>query len=387
MKKFLSLLAVSIFIVGFSSCSENDLIDSIETKSIPTIETKELKADIQYQANMLNAKILSTFTSKTRESNEVMYPEYYGGSYITPEGKLIIFIKGDITTGRNNIASITNDSQIIYKPCRYSFQELTDIVNSIGDYLKNNLIIKKNISGAAIIDGENKVEVYLKECNEQTIADFKRDVINHDAISFLQSEESRIESSILYPGGMASVNTSSTSYGSYAFRAIENSGSKRKGMVTAGHVISQGGTIYFAGEEVGDCSVSKQGGSADAAFIPTKDNYELSNFISGTLFELSTETSLPGAGTYVNLRGATSGAQGGNIISTNAVEEFNGHAYTNLTTAQYTSDNGDSGGIIYTYISKDEIRYTVGVHLGRANGVKYFSKADYVLSTLNVSRY
>lgn len=158
-------------------------------------------------------------------------------------------------------------------------------------------------------------------------------------------------------------------------------------MVTAGHVISQGGTIYFAGEEVGDCSVSKQGGSADAAFIPTKDNYELSNFISGTLFELSTETSLPGAGTYVNLRGATSGAQGGNIISTNAVEEFNGHAYTNLTTAQYTSDNGDSGGIIYTYISKDEIRYTVGVHLGRANGVKYFSKADYVLSTLNVSRY
>ena len=144
MKKFLSLLAVSIFIVGFSSCSENDLIDSIETKSIPTIETKELKADIQYQANMLNAKILSTFTSKTRESNEVMYPEYYGGSYITPEGKLIIFIKGDITTGRNNITSITNDSQIIYKPCRYSFQELTDIVNSIGDYLKNNLIIKKN---------------------------------------------------------------------------------------------------------------------------------------------------------------------------------------------------------------------------------------------------
>lgn len=125
MKKFLSLLAVSIFIVGFSSCSENDLIDSIETKSIPTIETKELKADIQYQANMLNAKILSTFTSKTRESNEVMYPEYYGGSYITPEGKLIIFIKGDITTGRNNITSITNDSQIIYKPCRYSFQELT----------------------------------------------------------------------------------------------------------------------------------------------------------------------------------------------------------------------------------------------------------------------
>ncbi len=389
MKKLVSFLIVFLCIAGFSACSENEWSENMDVTSIaPVTNVKELKADVQVEANSINAKILSNFISSTRSTTEPVYPEYYGGSYITPNGELIIFIKGDVNTGHQKISAISNDSKIIYQSCNYSYQELQDIVKSISDYLgANNLIVQKNVTGAALIDGENKVEVYLKKCDEQAISDFKKDVIDHPAISFLQSEEGHIESATLYPGGMAGINTSSTGYGSYGFRAVEKSGSKRNGMVTAGHVVATGGKIYNSGSEVGVCSISKQGGSADAAFVPTNSSFELSNYIVGTVNELSTETRLPGAGTYVNLKGATSGAQGSTIISTSATQSFNGYNYTNLTTVNYVSDEGDSGGIVYTYISKDEKRYTVGIHLGRANGVKYFSKADYVLSTLNVSRY
>lgn len=389
MKKLVSFLVILLCVAGFSACSEDEWGDNMDVPSIsPVANVKELKADVQVEANSINAKILSNFNSSTRSTTELVYPEYYGGSYITPNGELIIFIKGDVNTGRQKISAISNDNKIIYQSCNYSYQELKDIVKSVSNYLgTNNLIVQKNVTGAALIDGENKVEVYLKKCDEQAIADFKRDVIDHPGISFLQSKEGHIESGTLYPGGMASINSTSTSYGSYGFRAVENSGSKRKGMVTAGHVVPTGGKIYNSGSEVGVCSISKQGGYADAAFVPTNSSFELSNYIVGTLNELSTETRLPGAGTYVNLKGATSGAQGSNIISTDAAEVFNGYVYSNLTTVNYTSDYGDSGGIIYTYISKEEKRYTVGIHLGKANGVKYFSKADYVLSTLNVSRY
>jgi len=33
-----------------------------------------------------------------------------------------------------------------------------------------------------------------------------------------------------------------------------------------------------------------------------------------------------------------------------------------LTLATYSSDSGDSGGIVYTYVSSTSTRYTVGIH-------------------------
>lgn len=132
-------------------------------------------------------------------------------------------------------------------------------------------------------------------------------------------------------------------------------------------------------------------GSVDASFILLHNypNNNTTNLIGG-VNNLSTSTSLPGVGTVVNLRGAMNQSSG-KILSTNASNTAsNGQFLTNLTTASYLSSDGDSGGIIYSYVSSTNTRYTVGVHLGQdlANGnIKYFSKAPNVLSALGVSRY
>lgn len=185
-------------------------------------------------------------------------------------------------------------------------------------------------------------------------------------------------------GGRINCNSNGTSYASVGFRAKIG---KTVGIVTAGHAVKLNEVAYIGGTAVGKCTISKQGGTADAAFVKTYSNCTPTNYLVGSTYVLSTQTSQPGAGTIINFRGSVSGVKDGVIVSTNATDTFNGYSYTNLTTATYTSTKGDSGGIIYTYISSKDIRYTVGIHLGRIGNTRYYSKADNVLSTLGASRY
>ncbi|HEX8575971.1 MAG TPA: hypothetical protein VF677_06715 [Flavobacterium sp.] len=132
----------------------------------------------------------------------------------------------------------------------------------------------------------------------------------------------------------------------------------------------------------------------DAAFIPINDPdaYYPSNTICNTGTSLSTTTSRPGLGTIVNMRGFTTGYTSGKILNTDAsIKNELGLLITNMTSAEFPSSGGDSGGIIYTVISSTNARPTVGVLKGRVvEGTTitlYYSKADLVLSALGVSRF
>ena len=162
-------------------------------------------------------------------------------------------------------------------------------------------------------------------------------------------------------------------------------------MVSSGHLFTYYGEPAYEGStQIGSCTATQNSGSVDAAFVLVIDpsTYIPSNYICSTSDFLSTTTSRPGSGTVVNKRGQTTGRTTGKIISTNASETFSGKFFTNLTNADYASSGGDSGGVIYTYVSSTNTRYTVGVHKGTgSDGYKYFTKADLALSALNVSRY
>lgn len=102
---------------------------------------------------------------------------------------------------------------------------------------------------------------------------------------------------------------------------------------------------------------------------------------------MSTTTTLPGAGTTVNKIGQSTGATSGTIISTNvSVIGGTGSTITNMTSANYTSAGGDSGGPVYTYISSTGTRPTAGIHMGASGSTRYFTKASNILSTFGISR-
>ncbi len=71
MKKLVSFLVILLCVAGFSACSEDEWSDNMDVPSIsPVANVKELKADIQAEANSINAKILSNFISSTRSTTE-----------------------------------------------------------------------------------------------------------------------------------------------------------------------------------------------------------------------------------------------------------------------------------------------------------------------------
>ncbi len=101
----------------------------------------------------------------------------------------------------------------------------------------------------------------------------------------------------------------------------------------------------------------------------------------------------PGEGTYVNKYGATTKRTGGYIqdIDCTVLSEDETATFSDMTLVKCTADGGDSGGIVYTYISKYNTRLTVGVVYGYPEkmGKNYliYSKADNVLKALNLKRY
>lgn len=99
-------------------------------------------------------------------------------------------------------------------------------------------------------------------------------------------------------------------------------------------------------------------------------------------------------GTIINKRGWKSGRTTGTVLSTNYTNAnmgvINGPIVTNMSLASFYSDDGDSGGIVYTYISSTNTRFTVGVlrgRLGNDHNKTIYTKADIVLSKYGLERY
>lgn len=116
----------------------------------------------------------------------------------------------------------------------------------------------------------------------------------------------------------------------------------------------------------------------------------MSNILSGTSNTLSTTISEPGVGTTINKIGRSTGHTSGKVISTNVSATFSsGATINNLTTANYSSAAGDSGCVVYSYVSSSNTRLTLGIHTGVSNdGVtRYYTKANEVNAALGTSRY
>lgn len=114
----------------------------------------------------------------------------------------------------------------------------------------------------------------------------------------------------------------------------------------SGHVTFKNDMFRVNGINVARCEIIQEQGSIDAAFCSTMDYGTTSdNYIYETRNVLSTETRQPGPGTVINKCGFRAGTTSGYADNINArAIAANGNELTNLTTASYNSQDGDSGG-------------------------------------------
>ncbi|MDE5883102.1 MAG: S1 family peptidase [Muribaculaceae bacterium] len=398
LKIFIASLLTAIFL---TACSDDVLSEMTQTNQDIVAET--INGD-QAVANALNDKILSSIalTSKSL-SGEPIYPSYYGGSFIEPNGHLTLFVVGDSLSAVAKFEKISDNPLIQYRVANYSYQELCEVNDAILTHLENGpKSIAKNVSAYGLNTEYNAVEVYLVDASVERILEFKT-VYNHPCLTFSQLGKFTNEATNIYPGDKVCKTISTENkYGSIAFRAQETSGNKRIGFVTAGHVLSLNESAYINSVKMGECvkSVVDGGAKADAAFVVIDSNqtanFKLLNYVNGvTTAPLSVTTSQPGIGTYVNKWGTETGKTGGYIKNTsvNIVDEAGKTIMQDLVIADYKSAGGDSGGLVYTIVassaSSSTTRYTVGVHKGRSEDDKLaiYSKADNVLSVLGLKRY
>ncbi|MDR6513746.1 S1 family peptidase [Chryseobacterium camelliae] len=397
MRKILVIMLVFMTLLSINACSDTDMhqeqtaTEQLKAKSLKSHQKVEGDASHQWEANERLTKLIASFgTINNRFSEKVpKYPDYYGGAYVTDKGALVILIKDDQQNAVNAIQSVIGSGNLEFKVAKYSYSYLTTVMDDLNELaLKNDPEIIRSLTSFSLMDAANEIEVEVLGLNDQKREKMQRLLSNKAGINFVPSIGRFTAEITANPGCEVSRNASMAGSGSIGFSAKRNSDGKL-GFVTAGHAILVGEKAYYGGTAIGTCVNSQQSGTVDAAFV-TLDNTSadnVSNTLCGTSNMLSVSTTLPGAGTTVNKIGQSTGSTSGTIISTNvSVISSTGSTITNMTSANYTSAGGDSGGPVYTYISSSGTRPTAGIHMGASGSTRYFTKASNILSTFGISR-
>lgn len=356
------------------------------SSAVSVSAAEKMQNDISVQEDAVTAyeELMASFISPYLDTDEKIYPDYYGGSYINDSGQLVVYV----TDNAAMPAVLLDNSNVIYEPCTYSYNELLTVMDELNSYkfsrMKN--VIASNFNEFGIYDSENRVIVKLDNLSEESIKEFKENVCDSDAIEFEQGYGPINTEVSVNAGAKISFSGGSASVG---YRAKRNG---VVGIVTAGHAAESVGTdISYNGTNFASCKATQQGGKADAAFCAiTNSSYSPTNTLEGTSNVLSKTISKPGVGTTINKIGMKTGHTTGKVLSTNSTATFtSGATISNLTTADYSSAPGDSGCVIYSYISSTNARLTLGIHTGASNdGVtRYFTKANEVNAALGTSRY
>ncbi|EHL06573.1 hypothetical protein HMPREF0322_02622 [Desulfitobacterium hafniense DP7] len=349
------------------------------------------KYDSAFLAKQENAylnyeKLIKSFN--IAKSVNSVYPEYYGGSYIDDNGDLVIYVKGEgilKDSSLQNISQVLERKDFIIKNAKYSYNELNSVMDTLNDFKLNNSkdAIANNFNIYWLSDRDNNIVVELNEMNEEQIELFKKQVIDSPIITFEKSSGTPVKEVDVNPG--QKISSASNVDGSMGYRAKKDG---VVGLVTAGHLAFLNEGIKVDGNNIGRVTAKQESGSVDAAFVEiTYSGYTPTNTLNGTSNTLSTTISQPGVGTVINKLGFRTGATSGKVLSTNVTVTLDTILHTNLTSADYSSDRGDSGGIVYSYISATNTRLTLGIHCAKVGSTSYYIKADEINSALGTSRY
>lgn len=348
---------------------------------------KEVCCEHQLEAMQNYANLLRSFSpNAVRVATD--YPSYYGGSFINEDGKLVILITDDLAKGKEKVIQTVANVNIEVKPAQYSFRVLTQIMDILNSFVaqecKENPVAQ-NFVAWGITDAQNRVDVILKDNSEECIAAIKKLIIDSPAIRYHKQEKEFVREVSINAGG--EIRSDAKGSSSVGFRARRYG---RDGIVISGHAcivnerIKANNGVAFA---IVDINAYSNYSKADAAFTEIYDySYTPENLIQGTSAYLSTTEVEPAVGNIVNRQGISTPLSSGTVQQSNASTIENNIVIEDLYSANYASAKGDSGGIVYTYVSSTNSRFTSSIHHGSLS-LAYFVKPYNIRAALGTTRY
>jgi streptogrisin B len=153
--------------------------------SFTDAEAAESKSALQYD------KLMDSF-EKT-ETDELIYPDYYGGAYINDNGNLVVCaVAENAKEQKAALKSIQEDvgsSDFEVKYVTYSYNALEEMMELLNEYKQNNpdSQITKNSFGHYLSDRDNTIVVELSDVNDEMISLFQKEVTDSPMITFVNS--------------------------------------------------------------------------------------------------------------------------------------------------------------------------------------------------------
>ncbi|WP_455624344.1 hypothetical protein [Parabacteroides sp.] len=192
MRKLLFKCLALAVVFTMAGCSDElSALSNPEQSSVGTVGQEEICLD-QSKALEAFSDLKDFYGLNTKslqdDSKSVYFPDYYGGSYLDGN-KLVVYIK----KGTENLPLIlTENPNIILKESDFSFNYLSSILSEMNKiYLSSGAKLNPvigNIEMFGLSETNNRIEVYLYDCSNTAISDFKHYMMDSPAICFIQSQ-------------------------------------------------------------------------------------------------------------------------------------------------------------------------------------------------------
>lgn len=379
--------------------SEEFLYENDNSEIDKTTMENEKNSKIQYEKLITN--IYNDDTKK--------YDDSYAGSYINDEGELVVKLIKSSNVDESKVRSVTENEKLILESAKYTYNELIEMNDLISSKMYQNSIndvsltdneknILSLITSVGISQSQNRIIVSIKDLSEKNIQDFKKYILDSDAIIFQKGYDNNATSTTMFLGNKIVIDGKGFSIGCRAWATINDV--TYYGFMTAGHNIKAYDEVkYCVGEKeysIGKVYARKSYGTNDSAFVRiTNNNFNLSNKIrnqNGVSIKTYV-TSSPVEGGYVYKNGYAGGLKMGKITQTSKTVTYsnvlnsagNPTTYTNLYEANYKTKMGDSGGPVF---NKDDYDIA-GIQSGVGGSpdsdgyynCSYFGNQEYIFCT------
>lgn len=378
------------------------------------IDTKQDEAFNEY------VKIINNF--KKSKSN---YEDYFAGAYLNDDKELVILLTEE---GLNK--QITFNNNVIIQKATYSVKELNNTYEAIKKRLESNQNKDwfSNFTGVGISNKDNAVVVYLVDLNDDMIKEFEKSILKSDLVIFEQRDRivldeptisgddplniatdstATFSSSKLALGSKILKHKSGTQWLQYSvgFRAKCKIGSVNYlGFVTAGHNMVNNVDIYDGSYNlIGQTKAVKFNSKVDATFVHTSKISVSSQGFEGTYINSDryyTDKTFPGVdsldGFGICKIGSAGDWNGGVVLNSSFTANYDmgnntNHILYDTILANFDSEEGDSGGIIYMPFNENgkSVRMVVGIVSGKDKGKKQtiICKVKTIMDNLNVTPY
>ena len=354
------------------------------------IELAEIQAE-----NM--ATINATYLQKYIKSNETA-KQTYGGCYIGDDHKLHILLTQNAKDSTIDNINLMMENSAKFESCKYSLDQLMALKECISDLWNNNTdssvaYIMNYVESVGIDEMNNCVVVGVKSCNQEKINLFKTYVSNSDAIKFEKTKGYDFNATTMCAGSKIKIGTSNYSMG-FRCRSLNSAGTYNNGFVTAAHGNSMGAGVYYNDEYIGIILKRSyaNNGPLDASYVYiANSNYVASNQLLDGVGTLASGLYLTNyvANQSVGMVGAVTRYSTGKITQSSMNVNMNdGTTLRDLVVSSYSSQDGDSGGVVFANINSS--KRIAGIHVMRAVNQQNFSlfvKASNIINNFDVGVY